>query len=153
MNEIDFSNTSLTNNQLNCICSTSLLNELSGLDNFKGVLKDIEKDYPYARQMKNDGNSFYRCFMFSLLENYIVYNKIDKLNSFICNFNESLIQNLEFDLHDLPVDKIRCLQILFIIKNYLEKKDIKSGYQFFIKALIFIPNFFIVRINLINFKT
>jgi len=157
LNQIDITKSNIINNQINCLCNLELLNSLCGLDNFKLILSELSKDYLYARQMKSDGNAFYRCFIFAMIENYIVHNRVDKFNMLIFNFNETVLNRLDFDHHDSHTDNTICLQILYIIKSYLEKKDLTSAYHIFIKALIhyqdLFPVIFIITyiILLINF--
>ena len=63
---------------------------------YKSEFEDI---YSY-RYVLNDGDSFYRCIIYSLLENYIFYKKVNELNKIIYDI-------INLNLYDFKNDKLK----------------------------------------------
>ena len=84
-----------------------------GFKNYKNpILLDIISSITSFRQVENDGNSFYRAFYFSLIENYVNKNK-----------NEDLIFIINDLMKTLPKDIDNFDKIINVIKQF------KSNYS------------------------
>ena len=80
----------------------------------------------FWRNSLQDGNSFYRTFMFKLIENYINFNKIDKIKEIIYDINEEKFENI-FNINNIKIDEINLIfnKIIFYMEEYnnLEKAN------------------------------
>jgi hypothetical protein len=90
------------------------------------------KYFNYWRQCKNDGNSFYRIFMFLYIENFILNKNIEKLKILIKAITE---QNLIGYYKSYNINLNNVFEIFKIILYFMEnKKDVKSAYKEFLNA-------------------
>ena len=97
---------------------------------YKLILETYDH-FSYWRNSINDGDSFYRMFIFSLLENYITNKNIQELEILI-----SEILNKKFcKLYKKEnIDDILIKDIFSIILNYLKNDEIKEAYEFLLKV-------------------
>lgn len=121
-----------------------ILCDMCGLDNFGKICTNISKEFPFYRQMTGDGNSYYKAFIFAYLEYIILTKDIDRLNSLIVHFNDTLLQNLDLEIKEMSMDKTKSLNILFFIRNSLLVEDIPTAYNIFMKSIVFVPEFLMV---------
>ena len=113
----------------------SLNKELEGIE-------QINKDIPKHRQIKGDGNCFFRAVIFYFLENIIISNDKSLMKCFIILFNKKM--NLNEDIIDQVIQpdiKNKIVIILLIILRYMEEnkndKYSKDAYVFYLKAFLF----------------
>ena len=89
------------------------------------------KHFNYWRTSLSDGNSFYRVFMYSLIENYITNQNINELKKLICD----IIQEDYITLYrNKGIDVYIVLQIFNKIISLLENNQIEESYKIFNKA-------------------
>ena len=89
------------------------------------------KHFNYWRPSLSDGNSFYRVFMYSLIENYITNQNINELKKLICD----IIQEDYITLYrNKGIDVYIVLQIFNKILFLLENNQIEESYKIFNKA-------------------
>ena len=89
------------------------------------------KHFNYWRPSLSDGNSFYRVFMYSLIENYITNQNINELKKLICD----IIQEDYITLYrNKGIDVDIVLQIIKKILFLLENNQIEESYKIFNKA-------------------
>ncbi len=87
--------------------------------------------FNYWRPSLSDGNSFYRVFMYSLIENYITNQNINELKKLICD----IIQEEYITLYrNKGIDVDIALQIIKKILILVENNKIKEAYKIFNKA-------------------
>ena len=87
--------------------------------------------FNYWRPSLSDGNSFYRVFMYSLIENYITNQNINDLKKLICD----IIQEDYITLYrNKGIDVDIVLQIIKKILILVENNKIKEAYKIFNKA-------------------
>ena len=87
--------------------------------------------FNYWRPSLSDGNSFYRVFMYSLIENYITNQNINELKKLICD----IIQEDYITLYrNKGIDVDIVLQIIKKILIFVENNKIKEAYKIFNKA-------------------
>ncbi len=142
LDRIDLNEDMSINSNLGPLCDLKAMTNLSGITQCKSYIEDLAKTFSYARKALNDGNSFYRAFMFALLEQYIITRNLCELDNFIITFNELL--GVAFKSHDVVIDKENVLHILYIIKRHIESNDIISAYHTFLKSYLEFPNFDLV---------
>jgi hypothetical protein len=126
------------------------MNDLSyfgGLNKCEEPITKIFENFEKIAVFEADGNGFYRVFMFSLLEYYIITSKINEIVQILNDFNQ--IIEYKFKRYNIVVNKNQCLIIFKIILEHLAKEEIIKAYEVFCKALVLFPNFDSV-INLIN---
>ena len=109
---------------------TTFVYKYSCYDNYV-LMIDAIKTFSYWRKSIYDGNSFYRVFMFSLIENYILNNNLEDIEIL---FSELIYEkNIEFyQEKDIDIDVF--LMILSAIRKYLKEKNIEKAYEIFLKA-------------------
>ena len=99
-------------------------------DNYK-VMGNAFKNFNYWRPSFPDGNSFYRIFMYSLFENYIISANVGELKKIICEIIKedyiTLYRNKGINIEHL-------LYILKEILDLVEKRNIIEAYNLFNKA-------------------
>ena len=89
------------------------------------------RHFNYWRPSLSDGNSFYRVFMYSLIENYITNQNINELKKLICD----IIQEDYITLYrNKGIDVYIVLQIFNKILFLLENNQIEESYKIFNKA-------------------
>ena len=99
-------------------------------DNTKVTVSCL-KAFNFWRNTLGDGNSFYRAFMFSLLEYYILNNSINELNEIISEITSDKLleiykkQELEYNIP---------FTILGAILKLLSNNNIEKAYELFIKS-------------------
>ena len=95
------------------------------------LILETNKYFSHFRNCLNDGNSYYRIFMFSLLESYITNKNINEFEILI-----SEILSPKFcDLYrNEEIDDILIKDIFSIIHNYLKNDKIKNAYDLLIKV-------------------
>ncbi len=90
------------------------------------------KYFNYWRQCKNDGNSFYRIFMFLYIEYFILNKNVEKLKILIKAITE---KNLIDYYKSYNINLNNVFEIFKIILFFMEnKKDVKSAYKEFLNA-------------------
>jgi hypothetical protein len=123
------------------------MNDLSyfgGLSKCEEPISKIFETFEKIAVFEADGNGFYRVFMFSLLEYYIITSKINELVQIINDFNQ--IIEYKFKRYNSVVNKKQCLIIFKIILEHLAKEEITKAYEVFCKALVLFPNFDSVKL-------
>ena len=101
-------------------------------DNSK-IYLNCFKTFNYWRSIQGDGNSFYRTFMFSLIEYYILYKYIYELKQLISEISsDDLIK--EYNEHNINYNL--SFYILGTILHLLSKDEIKEAYDLFIKSYL-----------------
>ena len=104
------------------------------------IMEKFWNDIECLRRGKNDGDSFYKCFMFSLLEKYIVYKKTLKLKSLIYEIFSQIDKN-DFTYRNVEIIKEETLIILDIIIKYIEENNIRDSIDFLNKSFCSNDNF------------
>ena len=67
----------------------------SKIINYNGkIFDEKEKEVFFDRSVLNDGYSFFRAFIFGLLETYILENNIKKFNNFVTLISNSFFENI-----------------------------------------------------------
>ena len=129
-----FKEKNLIENNLNPIGNfenyTTFVYKYSCHDNYK-LMIDAIKTFSYWRKTFFDGNSFYRVFMFGLIENYILNNNVEDIEIL---FSELIYEkNIEFYKEEnINVNKF--LKILSAIRYYLKEKQNEKAYELFLKS-------------------
>ena len=91
------------------------------------------KSFNFWRNIDGDGNSFYRAFMFSLLEYYILNNNINELNGIISEITSNqLLEIYKKQELDYKIPFI----ILGAILKLLSNNNIEKAYDLFIKSYL-----------------
>ena len=104
--------------------------------NFEKNLKVIIncfKAFNYWRSIQGDGNSFYRSFMFSLIEYYILYNDKVNLEQIISEITSDELIAIygEYNInYNIP------FIILGLLLKFLSKDEIEKAYDLFIKSYL-----------------
>ena len=131
----------------------------SNIDYLTSTLKDLgynsntKYDIVYFyRKVINDGNSFYRAFMFGLIEIYILYN-IQYLKSLIILMRLISINYKKIIFKDINVNYTRCLtrleEILNYLKNNLTQKALELFYNSFSLSCTYFDDFLIIFLKFI----
>ncbi len=97
---------------------------------------DFSEKIECFRKGKNDGDSFYKCFMFSLLEKYIINKKIFELSIILFEIFNQIDESIF-----IKIEKNEAVIILDIIITYIENCDIKSSINFLNKSFCSNNNF------------
>ena len=138
-------NIHLNNNTTNKINYSKNPNKIFGnLDNFESFIYNFDlineyeimlfcyKNFNYWRECKNDGNSFYRIFMFLYIEHFILNKNIDKLKTLIKAITEKELIDYYIS-NNININNV--FEIFKLILFYMEnKKDVKSAYKEFLNA-------------------
>ena len=101
---------------------------------------DFSEKIECFRKGKNDGDSFYKCFMFSLLEKYIINKKIFELSIILFEIFNQIDESI-FHYPNIKIDKNEAIIILDIIITYIEDREIKSSIEFLNKSFCSNNNF------------
>jgi hypothetical protein len=124
----------------------SIFKANANLTNFNAIkLKTFETNAKYVRKIKSDGNGFYRCFMFALVESFILNENVAGIRNILIDVNEIIDLPLS---NSLEVNKQEIFGIFNCILENLELNNISNAYAVFINAYGFSSNFDNVR-NLI----
>lgn len=121
---------------------------VTGLSSFQSQLQEIGKEVERWRMVLGDGNCFYRAFMFSYLEVYILSKNIFELKKFVYDFYKKM--DCKFKRKNISINKFNILAIFNIIIDYLERGEMKAAYEVFIKSYHLYENFDFVRSQLIR---
>ena len=125
----------------------SFIYKYSCKSNFK-LIKNIQKTFDNWRPIKSDGNSFYRVFMFSLIEVYIISKNIDQLTLLIseitCDECMQLYKNKKLN-YEIP------FIILAIILDKVKNNKIEEAHEFFLKCYL-LPNYIFDKILIIYLR-
>ena len=101
-------------------------------DNYK-LMISANKNFNLWRKSLFDGNSFYRVFMFCLIENYILNNNIKELEILIAE----LIYEKNIELYNKNnIDTETFLIILSGLRKYLNENQIEKTYDLFLKSYL-----------------
>ena len=91
------------------------------------------KSFNFWRNIDGDGNSFYRSFMFSLLEYYILNNNLNELNEIISEITSNqLLEIYKKQELDYKIPFI----ILGAILKLLSNNNIEKAYDLFFKSYL-----------------
>lgn len=121
------------------------MNDLSyfgGLSKCEEPLTKIFENFDKIAVFEADGNGFYRVFMFSLLEYYIITSKLNELRQIIYDFNQ--IIEYKFKRYNSVINKKECLIIFKIILEHLAKEEIIKAYEVLCKSLVLFHDFDLV---------
>ncbi len=102
-------------------------------------LKVLESNLKFIREIKSDGNGFYRAFMFSLIEKYILNKNIFGLRNIIYDISENIDKSL--DKNNVIINKYEIFGVFNCILENIENNDITSAYSVLINAYGFSSNF------------
>jgi len=148
-----YSDYKITENKykISCLCSLNFLVESTYYFRDYDELKknDLTQLELYAykyRNIKGDGDCFYRGLIFSLLENIILTSNIMQMKELLIlyyekiNKNNKLIKEKEYlkKINELNIDIVSI--IFYIIINQMEN-DISKAYKALLKAFIHFPDF------------
>lgn len=122
-------------NPIGPICEMEKIYFLCRLQNSKEEIKKLSKDLEYWRLILGDGNCFYRAFMFSLIELWILQKNSKDLEKMICDVfqifetekNNDLLKQKNF--HKLEICGILCL-----ILDNIKKKKTATAYEILLKS-------------------
>lgn len=91
------------------------------------------KSFNFWRNIEGDGNSFYRAFMFSLLEYYILNNNLNEMNEIISEITSNkLLEIYKKQELDYKIPFIIFGAILKLLSN----NNIEKAYDIFIKSYL-----------------
>ena len=90
-------------------------------------------NFCYWRNIQGDGNSFYRTFMFSLIELYILYKMEEKLRELV---SEITSDNLITIYKEYNINYKMPFYILGAILQLLSKDKIEKSYELFLKSYL-----------------
>ena len=110
-----------------------------GLSECVEPLKKVFEEFEKFSVFREDGNGFYRVFMFSLFEYYILTTKIAEIQRIANDLCQ--IIDYKFKRYNVVIDKTSCLTIFDIIIDLLQNDDVKNAYIIFCKAILLFPNF------------
>ena len=101
-------------------------------ENSKIIINSV-KAFNYWRSIQGDGNSFYRTFMFSLIEYYILYNNKELLEQIISEIScDDFIEIYK----EYNVNYNICFIIFGVIIQLLSKNKIEKAYDLFLKSYL-----------------
>ena len=106
---------------------------LSKADN--NEFKTINQNFNFWRRILVDGNSFYRTFIFSLIEYYIFKKNLHEIKKIILGI--ARLSDEEVVVSDKKIDFKKILAVFSFIYNCLEKKKYYEAYLKFIYAYEF----------------
>ena len=92
---------------------------------YKSIYKNIWNEIAFFRNAKNDGDSYFRCFMFSYLEKIILFRNILELKQIIYFISSEIMK--PFKERNPEIKKNEVLVILGIILSNVQKEDINSA--------------------------
>ena len=91
------------------------------------------KNFNYWRNIKGDGNSFYRTFMFGLIEHYILNRNEEELNQVFSEISSDKLIKV-YQEYNLNIKK--SFIILGAILDLLSKDKIEKAYDLFLKSYL-----------------
>lgn len=92
----------------------------------------LSDDIFQYRNIKGDGNCFYRAVMFSYIEQLIIFNEIEIVRNIIVDIYNSFQQN-DF-LKSLKFDSNLIVKILVLIEVAMKKEKIPQAYDIYVKS-------------------
>ena len=113
-------------------------------------LKKIWNEIYLFRKVKNDGDSFFRSFMFSYLEKIIIYKKITELTILIYYISINIMNPFHF--RNIEIKKNEVLIILGMILSSMKKDDINNSIIILNRAFCSNDNFSNSMIKYMKFK-
>ena len=118
------------------MCSTKALrNILNKKDSaVEQSFEELEKDIAATRIVLNDGDSFYRSFMFALIEHQIVYANLFDFKKLIYGISTKLRSKI-FERKNTDTNLNEILFILYLIYNDVSQGNIKNAYGILITAI------------------
>ena len=116
-----------------------LFNLDRSLSNTISTKMDIKKEIGGSRIILNDGNGFYRTFMFALLESRIISSDLYELRKLIFDLNTKIEKSMK--RKDVKIDKDRINLIFSLIIDALENRKIREAYDILIKAYLIFQEF------------
>jgi hypothetical protein len=111
------------------------------------LFEEISRDISRARFILNDGDSFYRAFMFALIEHYILYKNIYELKKLIYGVSKKLRSKI-FKRKNAETNLNEILWIFYLLYSNLQEGNIQNAYSIFFTAININKNF---DIGLIKF--
>ena len=111
------------------------------------LFEEISRDISKARFILNDGDSFYRAFMFALIEHYILYKNIYELKKLIYAVSKKLRSKI-FKRKNAETNLNEILWIFYLLYSNLQEGNIQNAYSIFFTAININKNF---DIGLIKF--
>jgi len=118
------------------------LNDLGSLTN------DLKREIAGSRYILNDGNGFYRAFIFSLVESYVLNLNLIEIKKFIFDFNTKIDRVLK--RKDSKINKDFINLIFSLIVDAMENKKIREAYEILIKSYLLYQNFDFAMIKYIR---
>ena len=117
---------------------------------YKFEKKDIWNEIQCYRNAKNDGDSFYRCFMFSYLEKLILSKNILEIKKIILFISMEIMK--PFQYRNAKIKKNEAIVILGMLKSSIEKDDINLGIMTLNRAFCSNNNFCNAMIKYMKMK-
>jgi hypothetical protein len=114
---------------------------VSGILSCKTHIESLSGSFLYTRRLYSDGNTFFRAFIFSMLEHFILTGDIEEIERFMKSFNDTLNINSVFKIHNETIDKEQIMHILYIIRCFIESKDLVTAHQVLFKVYMEYSNF------------
>ena len=112
-------------------------------------LKILDTNIKYIREIKSDGNGFYRTHMFCLLEYIIFSGNISDLINIIADINDLI--DLPLTNNNLIINKQELFGIFKCILSHLEKNEKNLAYTIFLSAYGLSSTFDSVKLIIFNF--
>jgi len=147
LEKVNLNSDFLFNTRVGPLCELSHISHICGIDNCKFFIDQLSTNFPFTRNLYSDGNTFFRSFIYALLEYHILTLNITELDKIIKKYNDILSTTIPFKFHDEKIDKDLAIHIFYLIRMFLESKDVLSAYQILLKAQVECPNFDLVRIK------
>ena len=123
------------------------LTSLCGIENCKQYIDQLSNTFIYTRKLYSDGNTFYRAFMFSMLEHFIITENINEFDKLLKSFNDILSPHNVFKNHDEKIDKEQIIHIIYLLKSFLERNEVIGAHHLLLKVYIEYPNFDLVYLS------
>ena len=97
------------------------------------IIDSCQKTFFKWRRILGDGNSFYRIFMFSLLEAYILSNNIEELQYLITEISSDEFIEI---YKEKEINYEICFSIFSLILKLVEDKDNSKAYEILLKSYL-----------------
>ena len=121
--------------------------EMNGMGYFIEKINFEDSKIRKIRMVKSDGDSFYRSFMFALLEYHIIKNNLMELNEILSDIGNLLDKDFlknNIVIRFIVINKNAVQAVLKKIYDLLLTKRKTEAYQVFIMAYFIDDNFDIV---------
>ena len=138
-NEKDINNTDTLYKQLKLFESKSEIKD-------KYIINLKQKEISYYRNILNDGNSFFRAFMFALIESYILEKNVKYFKILMAMISNSFYNRI---YKDKKIDYLRPKTRLEEILKHLQNDKVVDALQLFYSSFSF--NYQLLEEFLINF--